>query len=81
MLGNAPRVKQGWGTCSDIATIYGKTRGTITHHLRSLAAEGKVRVCTTKDPVTGAYGGSMYNLADVQRNFMENAREAAKQDR
>ncbi len=74
----APGIKQEWGTCTDIGKIYGKTRGTISTLLRPLAAEGKVRVCTTKDSATGAYGGTMYNLADVQRCFMENAREAAK---
>ncbi len=75
----APSIKQEWGTCSDIAKIYGKNRSTITRLIGPMAAEGKIRTCTTKDGATGAYGASMYNLADVQRCFMENAREAARQ--
>ncbi len=77
----APGIKQEWGTCSALAKIYGKKRNTIYNIVRPLAAEGKVQTCTTKNAVSGAYGDTMYNLADVKRCFMENAREAAKQSR
>ncbi len=73
----ASKVKQEYGTASDIAAMYGCHRTTATRHLNRMEKEGKVRVRQFYDDETQKFGDKRYSLEDVDRYMEEKAVQAA----